>query len=121
MFLSMKDLVIYEMQGMIGDISNIDNDYINRRIDAVKTNALEYEDSVISIDVSNICGGEFESAINSLPKIYVEKKGGDEKYQSIYEDRHKFLKSIADYHIEEADFDNQVKSVINIINQIGQY
>ncbi|MBQ8749360.1 MAG: hypothetical protein IJZ29_02685 [Clostridia bacterium] len=116
MFLSIKDLIVYELQGLIGNMNNVDNQYINNRIREVKIGALEYEDSIISIDASNINDKDFENAISGLTTIYVEKKCDDDKFASVYDDRHKILTEIADVVVHEADFDSQVKKIIEIVS-----
>lgn len=120
MFLSMKDLIIYEMQGMIGDISCIDNDYINNRISKVKISALEYENSIISIDVTSLNGDDnFINAIKNLPIIYVEKKVDMGEFNAVYDERNEFLKSLANYVILEKEYDLQVVDVVELIKKIS--
>lgn len=119
MFLSMHDLIIYEMQGLVGDIDNIDKDYVNERINEVKLGALEYEDSIISVDITNINNEKFEKAITKLPKIYVQKEKTNNVFGVVYEDRDNILKSLANFVVKNQDFEAQVEEVVEIIKKIG--
>ena len=115
MFLSMKDLIVYEMQGMIGDMAYLDSDYINSKVADVKVRALEYEDSVISIDVTNLSDERLLAGMKHMVKIYAVSGGCDSDFAVVCDDRDMFLRSIADYVIEKGDIESQVSQIVEII------
>ena len=118
MFLSVHDLIIYEMQGLIGDVNNYDKDYVNGEIKKRIIETLQYEDSIMSLDISNLNDEEIDLAIQKMPKIYVQKNNKDEVFNIVYEDRDKLLKECANFVVSEKDFEAQVEEVLEIVKNL---
>lgn len=118
MFLSVHDLIIYEMQGLIGDVNNYDKDYVNGEIKKRIIETLQYEDSIMSLDISNLNDEEIDLAIQKMPKIYVQKNNNDEVFNIVYEDRDKLLKECANFVVSEKDFEAQVEEVLEIVKNL---
>ena len=115
MFLSLKDLIVYEMQGMIGDIAHLDSEYINGEIANIKVSALEYEDSIISVDVTNLGDERFLAGMKDMLKIYAVSGGCDSDFAVVCDDRDRFLRSIANYVVEKGEVAEQVSQIVQII------
>ena len=118
MFLSVHDLIIYEMQGLIGDVNNYDKDYVNGEIKKRIIETLQYEDSIMSLDISNLNDEEIDLVIQKMPKIYVQKNNNDEVFNIVYEDRDKLLKECANFVVSEKDFEAQVEEVLEIVKNL---
>lgn len=118
MFLSVHDLIIYEMQGLIGDVNNYDKDYVNGEIKKRIIETLQYEDSIVSLDISNLNDEEIDLVIQKMPKIYVQKNNNDEVFNIVYEDRDKLLKECANFVVSEKDFEAQVEEVLEIVKNL---
>ena len=115
MFLSLKDLIVYEMQGMIGDIAHLDSEYINGEIANVKISALEYENSIISIDVTNLGDERLLAGMKDMLKIYAVSGGCDSDFAVVCDDRDRYLRSIANYVVEKGEVAEQVSQIVQII------
>jgi len=118
MFLSIHELVIYEMQGMIGEIDNIDNEYVESKVGEAVKNSLEYEDSIISIDITALNNYGAKESAKTLSKIYVQHSHNDGIFEVVRKDRDEYLKEFADFVVEDKDIELQVDDVVKIINKI---
>lgn len=115
MFLSMKDLIVYEMQGMIGNIEHLDSEYINAKVSEVKLRALDYEDSIISIDVTNLGDKALLDGMSEMLKIYAVSESCDSDFAIVCDDRDKYLRSIANFVVEKGEEKWQVEKIVDLI------
>lgn len=118
MYLSIRDLIAYEMQGLVGNIDFLDSDYVNAHIAKLKLRALEYENTVIVIDVADLNDRNLKRRLKGMPVYYCRSASCDSDCTPICDDRDKLLRNVATNVIRIGTPQSQVRQILSRIAKL---